>query len=158
MGRPGAWVRPDECLGADPHLELRAGLDALSAGQVQHVGVASTQEDNLDIVRRAIESDPDAIAENIVWHFQSPIPSEVMHFEGRQTVMSDWPQFLYDLTGGSFAKRLINMWAVGVDLVVAHFEVDMTIDGVHRQGSTVVVYRLGEGGVIEGFDIPSPSV
>ena len=120
--------------------------------------MASTQEDNLDIVRRAIEADPEAVAENIVWHFQSPIPSEVMHFEGRQIVMKDWPQFLHDLTGGSFAKRLINTWAVGVDLVVAHFEVDMTIDGVHRQGSTVVVYRLGEGGVIEAFDIPSPSV
>jgi hypothetical protein len=138
--------------------DLRVGLDALSAGQVQYFGMASTQEDNLDIVRRAIESDPEAVAENIVWHFQSPIPSEVMHFEGRQTVMDDWPLFLHDLTGGSFAKRLINLWAVGVDLVVAHFEVDMTIDGAHRQGSTVVVYRLGEGGVIEGFDIPSPSV
>jgi hypothetical protein len=31
----------------------------------------------------------------------------------------------------------------------------MTIAGEHHQGSSVVVYRLADGVVSEGFDIPS---
>jgi hypothetical protein len=118
----------------------------------------SAQDDNVEIVRRAIESDRDAVAENIVWHFQSPIPEQVTHFQGREEVMHNWPQFLNDLTAGTFAKRLVNIWPVGDDLAVAHFEVEMTIDGTHRKGSAVVVYRLADGRVTEGFDIPSASI
>ena len=47
----------------------------------------STPDDNVEIVRRAIESEPDAVAENIMWHFQSPIPEQVSHFQGREAVL-----------------------------------------------------------------------
>jgi hypothetical protein len=34
----------------------------------------------------------------------------------------------------------------------------MTTDDTLRQGSSVIVYRVAHGAVIEGFDIPSASL
>jgi hypothetical protein len=34
----------------------------------------------------------------------------------------------------------------------------MTIGDVRHQGSSVVVYRLADGVIVEGFDIPSLSL
>jgi uncharacterized protein len=118
----------------------------------------STAAANVELIRRAFASDPEAIAESVVWHFQSPMPELVAHFDGREQVMVEWPKVLDDLTGGSFTRRLVEVWPVGDDLVVAHVEVAMTIDGVLREGSSVVVYRIANGTVIEGFDIPSASI
>lgn len=118
----------------------------------------STSGDNVELIRRALASDPTALAGNVVWHFQSPVPELVAHFEGRDAVMNDWPKMLDEATGGTFKKRLVDVWTVGNDLVVAHVEVEMTIDGVQRKGSSVVVYRVLDGAVIEGFDIPSASI
>ena len=65
---------------------------------------------------------------------------------------------LDDLTDGTFNKRAVDIWPVGEDLVVAHVEVEMTIGGVRHHGSSVVVYRLADRVIIEGFDIPSLSL
>jgi hypothetical protein len=69
----------------------------------------------------------------------------------------DWSRMLDDLTDGTFNKRAVDIWPVGENLVVAHIDVEMTIGNARHQGSTVVVYRLAGGVVIEGFDIPSTS-
>jgi hypothetical protein len=105
-----------------------------------------------------LDSDPDALADNIVWHFQSPHPELVTHFEGKEKVLKDWPRMLDDLTDGTFDKRVVDIWPLGEDLVVAHVEIEMTIGDVRHQGSSVVVYRLADGVIIEGFDIPSASL
>jgi hypothetical protein len=47
------------------------------------------------------------------------------------------------------------VWPVGPDLVVANVHVDMNVKGEHRAGSTVVVYRVANGYIVEGFDVPS---
>ena len=39
-----------------------------------------------------------------------------------------------------------------------HVEVAMTIGDARYQGTSVLVYRLAGGVIIEGFDIPSPSL
>ena len=124
----------------------------------QSVPVTSTQRGNVELIRRALDSDPDALADNIVWHFQSPHPELVTHFEGKDKVLKDWPRMLDDLTDGTFKKRAVDIWSVGEDPVVAHLEIEMTIGDVRHQGSSVVVYRLADGVIIEGFDIPSLSL
>jgi ketosteroid isomerase-like protein len=122
------------------------------------VSVTDIQASNEKVVRRALESDPDAVDENVLWHFLSPIPELVAHFEGRAQATVDVPRMLDELTGGTFCKRVEIVWPVGDDLVVAHVEVEMTIDGVHHEGSSVIVYRIADGRVVEGFDIPSASI
>ena len=120
--------------------------------------MTSTQRGNVELIRRALDSDPDALADNIVWHFQSPHPELVTHLEGKDKVVNHWPRMLDELTGGTFNMRAVDIWPVGEDLVVAHVEVEMTIGDIRHQGSSVVVYRLADGVIIEGFDIPSLSL
>jgi hypothetical protein len=96
----------------------------------QSVLVTSTQRGNVELIRRALDSDPDALADKIVWHFQSPHPELVTHFEGKDKVLKDWPRMLDDLTDGTFNKRAVDIWPVGEDLVVAHLEIEMTIGDV----------------------------
>ena len=120
--------------------------------------MTSAQRRNVELIRRALDSDPDAHADNVVWHFQSPQRELVMHFEGKDKVINDWPRMLDDLTDGTFNKRSVDIWPVGDDLVVAHIELEMTIGDDRHQGSSVVVYRLADGVIVEGFDIPSASV
>jgi uncharacterized protein len=141
-----------------PLLGRSAVSCALPRQNGQSVRVTSTQRGNVELIRRALDSDPDALADNIVWHFQSPHPELVTHFEGKDEVLQDWPRMLDDLTDGTFNKRAVDIWPVGEDLVVAHFEIEMTIGDVRHQGSSVVVYRLADGVIIEGFDIPSLSL
>ncbi len=113
---------------------------------------------NVEIIRRALAADPDSLADDVVWHFLSPIPELVAHFEGKETVMNDWPRLLDELTGGTFTKHVLDVWPLGDDIVVAHVAVEMTMDGVHHEGSSAVVYRLADGVVVEGFDIPSATI
>ena len=122
------------------------------------MAVTDAQIENVDVVRHALESNPDSMAEDVLWHFLSPIPELVAHFEGRDQALIEVPKMLDDLTSGSFSKRVIDVWPVGNDLVVAHVEVEMTLDGVHHAGSSVIVYRVAGGVVVEGFDIPSASI
>jgi len=122
------------------------------------LAVTDAQIENVDVVRHALESNPDSMAEDVLWHFLSPIPELVAHFEGRDQALIEVPKMLDDLTSGSFSKRVIDVWPVGNDLVVAHVEVEMTLDGVHHAGSSVIVYRVAGGVVVEGFDIPSASI
>jgi hypothetical protein len=120
--------------------------------------VTSSQTANVAVVRRVLSSDSDAVAEDVLWHFLSSIPELVAHFEGRDHAMTDVPKMLDDLTGGTFSKRVVDVWPVGSDLIVAHVEVEMVIDGVQHAGSSVIVYRVADGMVVEGFDIPSASI
>jgi hypothetical protein len=114
--------------------------------------------ENLELVRRAFDGDSSTLHESVVWHFQSPVPDLVAHFRGRTEVVHDWPRMLDELTGGTFAKRLVDVWSIGPDLAVAHVEVTMTIGGEQHNGSSVVVYRIAEGVVVEAFDIPSAAI
>ena len=98
------------------------------------------------------------MAENVVWHFLSPVPELAATYEGRDQVMIDWPKMLNDLTGGTFSTRIVDVWPVGFDLVVAHVEVEMSIEGVHHAGSAVSVCRVAGERVVEMFDIPSASI
>jgi len=123
------------------------------------VWVPSTPVSNVELVRRAFQSnEPTLLAEGVVWHFLPAASEPPVHFEGREQVTVGWPTMLEQLTSGTFHKQLMDVWPVGEDLVVAHVEVEMTMNGVRRAGSTVVVYRVADGVVVEGFDIPSASV
>jgi len=124
-----------------------------------HVWVPSIPDSNVELVRRAFQSnEPTLLAEGVAWHFLPAASEPAVHFEGREQVSVEWPTMLEQLTSGTFHKQLVDVWPVGEDLVVAHVEVEMTMNGVRRAGSTVVVYRVADGVVVEGFDIPSASV
>ena len=120
--------------------------------------MTEAQAQNVAVVHRALASDLDAVAEDVSWHFLSPVAELVSHYEGRHQAMVEVPQMLADLTDGTFAKRVIDVLPVGRDLAVAHVEVEMTIEGVEHSGSSVIVYRVAGGKVVEGFDIPSASI
>ena len=57
------------------------------------------------MVRRSLSSDSDAVGEDVLWHFLSPIPELVAHFEGRDQEMTDVPKMLDDITGGKFCNH-----------------------------------------------------
>jgi len=118
-----------------------------------------SQESNVQLVREAFNSGSrDLLANEVVWHFLSPVPELVARFEGRDAVAIEWPEMLDEMTAGTFRKHLADVWPVGDDLVVAHVEVEMTIGDEHHAGASVVVYRIADGTVVEGFDIPSASI
>ena len=123
-----------------------------------HYVRVATAAENVAVVRQALESGGDALAEDVLFHFLPTVPELVAHFEGRDQVMTEWPKTLDDLTGGTFSARIADVWPVGIDLVVAHIEVEMTIEGVHHAGSSVQVVRVADGRVVEMFDIPSASL
>ena len=120
--------------------------------------MTSTQRGNAELVRRALEDDPDVYADSIVWHFECPFPEYIARFDGKDQVLTEWPKMLDEMMGGTFSKRVAGIWPVGDDMVVAHIEIEMTVDGVHREGSGVMVYRVADGAVTEVFDIPSASI
>ena len=124
----------------------------------QSAWVTSEQAENVAVVRRVLSSDWDAVADDVLWHFLSPIPELVAHFEGRDQAMIEVPRMLDELTGGTFSTSVVDVWPVGSDLVVAHVEVEMSIDGVRHAGRSVIVCRVADGMVGEWFDIPSASI
>jgi hypothetical protein len=118
----------------------------------------ATQRANVELVRRALEGDQDVLDERMAWHFQSPYRESVLHFDGKYQYTTGWLNLRRAATGDSFRQRAAAIWPLGDDLVVAHVEVAMTENDVPRQGSSVVVYRVADGAVIEGFDIPSAAL
>jgi hypothetical protein len=116
----------------------------------------ATQQRNVELVRRSLEWDQDVLDEHVTWHFQSPYREFVLHTEGRYEFANAWLNIHEGATG--LRQRAAAIWPLGDDLVVAHVEVAMTGDNVPRQDDSVVVYRLADGAVIEGFDIPSASL
>ena len=120
--------------------------------------MAATPSENVAVVRQALDSAGDAIAENVVWHFLSPVPELAAKYVGRDQVTIDWPTMLDEVTGGTFSKRIVDVWPIGSDLVVAHLEVAMSVEGVDHAGSAVTVCRVADGRVVEVFDIPSASI
>ena len=78
-------------------------------------------------------------------------------YVGRDQVTIDWPKMLDEVTGGTL-KRIVDVWPIGSDLVVAHLEVAMSVEGVDHAGSAVTVCRVADGRVVEVFDIPSASI
>jgi hypothetical protein len=120
--------------------------------------VTATQNPNVEIVRRALEWDPDVLAEDMVWHFQCPVPDFVAHFEGKEKALKDWIKMRDDATGGTFKQRAVDIWPIADDLVAVHVDVEMSVGDAPRRGSSVVVYRLANGLVVEGFDIASSSL
>jgi ketosteroid isomerase-like protein len=115
-------------------------------------------ESNVAVVRTAFEDEGVSMAEDVVWHFLAAVPELLATFEGRDAVTVQLPEMLHQLTGGTFRSELIDVWAVGDDLAEAHIKVAMDIDGEHHGGSTVVVYRIADGIIVEGFDIPSAAI
>jgi hypothetical protein len=118
----------------------------------------AAQRANVAIVRRALDSDPDVLDEHLAWHFQSPYRGSTRHFEGKHQYTTEWLDRPHAANEGSFHQRAAAIWPLGDDLVVAHMEVAMTIDDIPHQGSSVLVYRVANGAVVEGFDIPSASL
>jgi hypothetical protein len=126
-------------------------------GARQTVNIA-TQRANVAVVRRTLEWDQDVLDEHMAWHFQSPYREGARHFEGKHAYTTAWLDLRRAATRDTFRQRAAAIWPLGDDLVVAHVEVAMTVDDMPRQGSSVVVYRVADGAVVEGFDIPSASL
>ncbi|MGH8978072.1 MAG: hypothetical protein ACRDV7_08370 [Acidimicrobiia bacterium] len=61
------------------------------------------QAQNVAVVHRGLASDPDAVTDDVSWHFLSPLPDLVSHYEGRHQAMVEVPQMLADLTAGTFS-------------------------------------------------------
>ena len=80
--------------------------------------VAETQEANVELVRRALEWDPAVLADDMVWHFQSPVRELVAQFEGKDHAANDWVKMRDESTGGTFKQRVVDVWPVGEDLLL----------------------------------------
>ena len=95
------------------------------------------------------------IAENFIWHYFNPkIPElhgDYHGFEG----FKDFFAKLNKISKGSFKKKVINQHVVGDELVINQTCNSLENEGITIEIDVVVVWRIVDGKIVEGWDIPS---
>ena len=111
---------------------------------------------NVAVVTRALtdlESLPDLLSEDLVWHFFGSLDGVATDHVGLENVYANFWGKLFEISEGHFAVEPVNVWAAGDELVVAHVRVTMGADG--STTDAVEVYRLRDGFITEAFDVPA---
>ena len=110
----------------------------------------------LDI--RNLNTCSEIIADNFIWHYYNP---KLPQLEGDYRGLEGFKEFfvkLLEITNGSFQVNVIDTRAVGDELVVT--QVCDRLASEASEGDTietdvVVVWRIVNGKITEGWDIPS---
>jgi len=95
------------------------------------------------------------IAENFIWHYFNPklpgLHGDYHGFEG----FKDFFAKLNQKSQGSFETKVINTHVVGDELVMIQSCNRLTHEGKTIEIDVIVVWRIVDGKIVEGWDIPS---
>ncbi len=117
----------------------------------------SLAAENVEIVRRALtdlDALPDLLSDDLVWHFYGNLEGIDVDHHGRDHVFTDLWSKLFERSDGAFAVAPVSIFPAGDELVMAHVKVTMGLDV--EPLDAVLVYRVRDGRIVEGFDIPAP--
>lgn len=107
----------------------------------------------LDI--RDLDTSAPLFSDNFVWHYFNPnLPDVEGDYEGVDGFKSFFA-IIAKKTGGSFKVEPISATPVGDELVVVHTRNSMELKERSIAVHVVVVYRIVNGKIAEGWDIPS---
>jgi len=114
---------------------------------------------NLEVMKKLnilnLEKSKSIIAENFIWHYFNPKLPELHGdhhgFEG----FKDFFAKLNKKSKGSFEKKVINQHVVGDELVIIQTCNSLVFEGKTIEIDVVVVWRIVDGKIAEGWDIPS---
>jgi len=94
-------------------------------------------------------------ADDFVWHYFNPNLPDV---EGDYVGVDGLKNFFATIaqkTGGTFKVQPVSATPIGGELIVVHARDTMTFKGNSITIDVVVVWRIVEGKITEGWDIPS---
>ncbi|MCR9136656.1 MAG: nuclear transport factor 2 family protein [Alphaproteobacteria bacterium] len=97
----------------------------------------------------------DLFAPDFVWHYFNP---KLPDLEGDYAGLDGLQRFFRNLGGksaGTFKVEPISVTAYGDELVVAHVRDTMAIDGQSIVLDALAVWRMVDGRIAEGWDIPA---
>ena len=117
---------------------------------------------NIDLIRplpalipNRLHEAKDRFADSFVWHyFNQEIPDLAGDYEGFDGLCAFFDK-LGALTGGTFSVNAKDVWAIGDELVVAHANPAMTLEGQTFETDAAVVWRIVDGRIAEAWDIPA---
>lgn len=107
----------------------------------------------LDI--RDLSTAGDLIADNFVWHYVNP---RLPQLEADYAGLAGFRQFfemIGRLTEGNFHVQPVSAVAFGDELVVVHTRNSLKLQGQAIDVDVVVVWRVVNNQIVEGWDIPS---
>jgi len=111
-------------------------------------GLPGLIPDRLDEMR-------DRFADTFVWTYVNPgLPQIEGDYHGVDG-LKDFFSRLGDLTGGTFSVRIQDAYALGDELVVAHANPAMTLEGQTFETDAAVVWRIVDGKITNAWDIPA---
>ena len=113
---------------------------------------------NVSILRRFNPADvagtAGVFAEDVVWHYFNPALPEIHgDYVGRAGVQTFFERVAQRT--GTFEISPISVTVVGDELLVAHNQNTLTMQGRKIETDVVVVFRVVEGHIAEVWDIPS---
>lgn len=104
---------------------------------------------------RDLDASADVLSDDFVWHYFNP---KLPDLEGDYVGVEGFKRFfaiLAEKTGGTFTVEPISATPVGDELIVVHTRNTMEFGESSISVHVVVVYRIVDGKIKEGWDIPS---
>lgn len=112
--------------------------------------------ERLDI--RNLDVCTNIIADNFIWHYFNPrLPELEGEYHGIEGFQGFFAKLL-EITNGSFQANVIDARAVGDELVVTQVCDRLALEALEDdtiETDVVVVWRIVNGKIAEGWDIPS---
>lgn len=94
-------------------------------------------------------------AKDFVWHYFNPeLPDIHGDYNGAKG-LQDFFEKLKVLTNGTFQGQKLSITAIGDELVVIQLKHRMTLENQAIKVDAVVVFRIVDGYIAEGWDIPA---
>jgi ketosteroid isomerase-like protein len=99
----------------------------------------------------------DAFAEDAVWHHLGAC-HHAGTYRGRQAIIAEIMTSMIQDSGGTYAPTLLDVYAMGDELVVAHMSESAQIAGEHGEGHVAVTFKLVGGKIVEGVRMMDDSL
>ncbi|MEO1241874.1 MAG: nuclear transport factor 2 family protein [Pseudomonadota bacterium] len=118
----------------------------------------SDEHPNISVLKRFNPSDVaasvDVLSEDAVFHYINPEwPEMEGDYTGRVGFLSFFTK-IAESTNGTFKVNPISATPLGDELVVAHVRNTMTFPDRRIELEAVVLWRIADGRIAEGWDIP----
>ncbi len=122
----------------------------------------ATPHPNLSLMKKLdiqnLDASGDIIAENFIWHYFNPrLPELHGDYHGIEGFKHFFVK-LNEISNGSFRAKVINRSVVGDELVIIQTCNRLALEafeGETIETNVIVVWRIVNGKIAEGWDIPS---